>query len=84
MRSGQGRISYFVDKYGVFHKKSQETKSQSLAMECHKPASTWLRLIIMFWNARVLKTALRFGVAAVVMNQYDRIGFALMLLCFTV
>ncbi|RZC32776.1 hypothetical protein BDFB_007553 [Asbolus verrucosus] len=84
-----GRISYYIDKYGVFHKslrRSKKSKDLSSLPDntTPKPSSTWLRLIMMFWNPRVMKAAFRFGVAAVIMNQYERLGFALLLLCFTI
>lgn len=41
----------------------------------------WLRFITIFWNARVLKTAVKFGLAALIMNRYERIGFAILMLC---
>mgnify|MGYP005985456703 CR=1 FL=1 len=87
--SVDGRISYYIDKYGVFHKSSRRIVKKKNAPSFPdsanpKASSTWLRLIIMFWNARVMKAAFRFGVAAIIMNQYERLGFALLLLCFTV
>lgn len=41
----------------------------------------WLRLITIFWNPKVLKTALKFGIVATIMNRYERIGFVLLMLC---
>lgn len=87
--ASEGRISYYIDKYGVFHKVTEGIKSRTnveviTEKVAVKASSTWLRLIVMFWNARVMKAAFRFGVAAVVMNQYERVGFALLLLCFAV
>lgn len=85
----ENRVSYYIDKYGVFHR---ILKNQSIAVDTNlnptrtqeppKVCSTWLRLIMMFWNTRVMVTAVRFGVAAVIMNQYERLGFAVLLLCF--
>lgn len=42
----------------------------------------WLRFIVIFWSPRVLKAAVKFGLAAMIMNKYERIGFAIMMLCF--
>jgi hypothetical protein len=85
----EGRISYYIDKYGVFHKSTKKPENRKCLSSFPenapaKPSSTWLRLIMMFWNARVMKAAFRFGVAAIIMNQYERLGFALLLLCFTI
>lgn len=44
--------------------------------------AVWLRFIVLFWNPRVLKAAVKFGLAAMIMNKYERLGFAIMLLCF--
>ncbi|EFA05874.1 hypothetical protein TcasGA2_TC008683 [Tribolium castaneum] len=83
----EGRISYYIDKYGVFHKSGgkndKPVNAPAFETSVTRPSSTWLRLIIMFWNARVMKAAFRFGVAAIIMNQYERLGFAVLLLCFT-
>lgn len=81
------KVSYYIDKYGIFHRILRRSEhsfaSQNILEQVNpKSCSTWLRIIMMFWNTRVLKAALRFGVAAVVMNQYERLGFALLLLCF--
>lgn len=84
---------YFMDRYGFFHKFLNQSRVQETAPNIAtefplssdavpKASSTWLRLIIMFWNPRVMKAAVRFGVAALVMNQYERLGFAVFLLCF--
>nr|CAH7742281.1 unnamed protein product [Callosobruchus chinensis] len=85
------RVSYYIDKYGVFHRifRNQDVPvtvfpKNVVKEETPKPCKTWLRLIVMFWNARVLKTAFRFGVAAIIMNQYERLGFAALLLCFAI
>lgn len=83
----EGRISYYIDKYGVFHKsggKSERPIAPLVQRGVGKPSATWLRLIVMFWNARVMKAAFRFGLAAIIMNQYERLGFAVLLLCFTI
>lgn len=88
--SFEGRVSYYRDKYGIFYKllrnqhKASPQAIVTLPNVVLKPSSTWLRLIMMFWNARVMKTALRFGVAAVVMNQYERLGLIVLILCFVV
>lgn len=87
--SFEGRVSYYRDKYSIFHKMLQTSKiaqrtSVILPDAALKPTSTWLRLIMMFWNTRVMKTAFRFGVAAAVMNQYERLGLIVLLLCFVV
>lgn len=86
--SFDGRISYYRDKYGIFHRMVQnqhQAHSQAgVIVPDLKPTSTWLRLIMMFWNTRVMKTAFRFGLAAVVMNQYERLGLIVLILCFVV
>lgn len=86
--SFEGRVSYYQDKYGIFYRMLQNQhralpqRSVLFPDTVLKPSSTWLRLIMMFWNTRVMKTALRFGVAAVVMNQYERLGLIVLILCF--
>lgn len=47
-----------------------------------KQCAAWLRFIVIFWSPRVLKTALKFGTAAFIMNRYERLGFAVLMLCF--
>lgn len=81
------KVSYYIDKYGIFHRilrRPEHSYAVKPVTEQINPqvCSTWLRLIMMFWNTRVMKAALRFGVAAIVMNQYERLGFAVLLLCF--
>ncbi|CAH2013152.1 unnamed protein product [Acanthoscelides obtectus] len=73
------RVSYYIDKYGVFHRifRNQDVPVATIPQrilkdEIPKPSATWLRLIMMFWNARVMKTAFRFGVAAIIMNHVCR------------
>lgn len=84
------RVSYYRDKYGVFHRLLQNHENElppikvKLAEPIIKPTSTWLRLIMMFWNVRVMKSAFRFGVAAMIMNQYERLGLIVFILCFVV
>lgn len=84
----EGRVSYYRDKYGIFHRllehhfRASSQASIILPDVALKPTSTWLRLIMMFWNTKVMKTAFRFGVAAVVMNQYERLGLIVLILCF--
>lgn len=86
----QGRISFYRDKYGWFHRllnhpnNAPPSANVVLPEASLKPTSTWLRLITMFWNTRVMKTALRFGIAAAVMNQYERLGLIVLILCFIV
>lgn len=79
------KVSYYVNKYGVFHRilqKQYHPVAKKLSIDTKPKASaTWLRLIVMFWNARVMKAAFRFGIAAVIINQYERPGFAVILLC---
>lgn len=53
---------------------------QNTEREC----AVWLRFIIIFWSPRVLKTALKFGTAAFIMNRYERLGFAVLMLCFAI
>lgn len=87
MKMPKETVSYYIDKYGVFHRilqKRYNPISKKLSIDTKpKVSATWLRLIVMFWNARVMKAAFRFGIAAVIMNQYERLGFAVLLLCFT-
>lgn len=86
--SSERRVSYYREKYALFNKILQnqhnlEPKTNVLFSEATlRPHPTWLRLIMMFWNTRVMKTAFRFGVAAVVMNQYERLGLIVLILCF--
>lgn len=81
----EGRVSYYVDRYGIFHRilgKNDSSLGRANVNMTPKVCSTWLRLIMMFWNVKVMKAAFRFGVAAIIMNQYERLGFAVLLLCF--
>lgn len=84
------RVNYYRDKFGIFHRilenqhRASSQPSIILPDVDLKPTSTWLRLIMMFWNTKVMKTAFRFGVAAIVMNQYERLGLIVLLLCFVV
>lgn len=81
----ESRVSYYVDRYGIFHRilrKDDNSVERPNINVTPKVCSTWLRLIMMFWNVKVMKAAFRFGVAAIIMNQYERLGFAVLLLCF--
>lgn len=77
---------YLIEKYGVFHRilKQRNNTKPVPTTRTVQPAvhSTWLRIIVMFWNVKVMKAAFKFGVAALIMNQYERLGFAALLLCF--
>lgn len=42
----------------------------------------WLKFITLFWNRRVLWAAIKFGLAALIMNRYERFGFAILIICF--
>lgn len=41
----------------------------------------WLTFIGIFFSPRVMTAALKFGLAACLMNRFERLGFVIMLLC---
>jgi hypothetical protein len=42
----------------------------------------WLAFIGIFFSPRVMKTALKIGLAACLINRFDRFGFLIAFLCF--
>lgn len=82
----------YIDKFGFIHIKPKitiingpqtkisathdETKS-ILRRECN----IWLKFITIFWSTRILKAAVKFSLVALIMNRYERLGFALLMLC---
>ncbi|KAF5305369.1 hypothetical protein FQA39_LY09198 [Lamprigera yunnana] len=55
-----------------------ENRTKSLLRtECH----VWLKFISIFWSTRILKAAIKFSLVALIMNRYERLGFALLMLC---
>lgn len=59
------------------HNNENRVKLQESRKEC----AVWLKFITIFWNPRVLKTAVKFSLAALIMSKYERIGFAVLMLC---
>jgi hypothetical protein len=41
----------------------------------------WLTFIGIFFSPRVMTAALKLGLAACLMNRFERLGFVIMLLC---
>lgn len=95
MNDYQSVYAFYFDKYGYIHTRYLNTvKSRRISSNVQQtsPPATyngekrdiapWLRFIIIFWSPRVMRTALKFGVAALIMNRYERLGFAIMMLCF--
>lgn len=95
MNEYQGIYGFYFDKYGYIHtrlvnvtkfhsaNKNIERKHSIEAPNVQrKDVAPWLRFIIIFWSPRVMRTALKFGIAALIMNRYERLGFAIMMLCF--
>jgi hypothetical protein len=42
----------------------------------------WLTFIGIFFSPRVMRTALKIGLAACLINRFDRFGFLIAFLCF--
>lgn len=87
---------FYFDKYGYIHSRYLNTfNSRTIGQNIQRKSSIttnsasekkeiapWLKFIIIFWSPRVMRTALKFGIAALIMNRYERLGFAIMMLCF--
>lgn len=83
------RYGFYFDRYGFLHtrciskeelfvRSNQVNKKNVSSKNC----AVWLRFIVLFWSPRVMRAALKFGLAAMIMNKYERLGFAIMILCF--
>lgn len=73
-------------KYGEIRPKMKTYVPGDVAMADNlistgAPKKIWLQFIDIFFSSRVMKVALKFGVAVLVSIKYERIGLALMMLC---
>lgn len=66
-----------LQKKNVTQKDSTTTAQQQIQLP-------WLKFITLFWNRRVLWVAIKFGLAALVMNRYERLGFAILVICLAI
>jgi hypothetical protein len=75
METTSSGYSCYIGAHGSIytHKDTNVTKREP---------PVWLTFIGIFFSPRVMTAALKFGLAACLMNRFERLGFIIMLLCF--
>ena len=55
------------------------TYKQDISTKREPPV--WLSFIRIFFSPRVMSVAVKFGLAACLMNRFERLGFVIMMIC---
>lgn len=77
---------YYVDEHNIFNYKQIKIDQKLQKKEVNnikEYCNIWLKFIALFWSKRVAIAAMKLIFTSFVMHRHERLGFLVMVICFT-